>query len=650
MRAQCTHCKADYDFPMMGSFDQPIKIKCEKCDQVFELAPAKEEALPLSDLPGPDAVLDGLDEALRDFKFDVPLEPVQEVFEIERGDGSRAAVGSAQTPAASAPSAAPTVGTTANAVDEEFHLDFDAKGKEPAGRPGIPLFMDEDESPAAGPARQSVPQTAPPAPAAPASAAAVANGTVAAGAAAAQPPAVEPEPRPPVRPRRPARRTGQQRSPNMPEDDSAKSDESLDELLNFDDGFGEGGDKGAAEAEEKAPPKVAPRPRKTGATKRAPARGGGFSMPTLSPTILIAAGGVLALAAIVAVVWIFFFGEGSAADQWEEAQATGEIDALTAARIFLRAAEEPDENVLRSVFYGKTAPSVESGEVESAGQESDRRDLGQLGAALKDKEAASAQKKGELAAEQAVIARYQSLQRTGDPDDIRIFIDSKRREIESLVRRMTYEKTEAGEDLKRVEFDLDQIKAKIAKAETIVARYSKPQTPLEKATYDTNVTNIGMYKQDLVTKQREYDTMKEGVDAKIAEIEALYLPQQEAMQKMVDEKTQDLMLLEALKSDNPKPLLDLQARVATLTADVDALDREIKALREDAVKARQSLSRDPAGAKLLDTGSLSASRIEVKGSVEMTDGSTASTIVLSRYTVEDSGKKIVGDWLVESLK
>lgn len=649
MRAQCTHCKADYDFPMMGSFDQPIKIKCEKCDQVFELAPAKEEALPLSDLPGADAVLDGLDEALRDFKFDVPLEPVQEVFEIERGEGSRPAVGSAQTPVASAPSVARAVGTTPNAVDDEFHLDFDAKGKEPAGRPGIPLFMDEDESATAGPAQQSVPQTAPPVATTPAPTA-VANGTVAAGEAPAQPPTFESEPRPPVRPRRPARRTGQQRSPNMPEDDSAKSDESLDELLNFDDGFGEGGEKGAAEAEEKAPPKVAPRPRKTGAAKRAPARGGGFSMPTLSPTILIAAGGVLALAAIVAVVWIFFFGEGSAADQWEEAQAAGEIDALTAARIFLRAAEEPDENVLRNVFYGKTAPSVESGEVESAGQESDRRDLGQLGAALKEKDSASTLKKGELAAEQAVIARYKSLQQIGDPDDIRIFIDSKRREIESLVRRMTYEKTEAGEDLKRVEFDLGQIKAKIAKSEAIVVRYSKPQTPLEKATYDTNVTNIGMYKQDLVAKQREYDTMKAGVDAKIAEIEALYLPQQEAMQKMVDEKTQDLMLLEALKSDNPKPLLDLQARVATLSADVDALEKEIKALREDAVKARQSLSRDPAGAKLLDTGSLSTSRIEVKGSVEMTDGSTASTIVLSRYTVEDSGKKIVGDWLVESLK
>lgn len=643
MRAQCTHCRAEYDFPGLESLENPIRIKCEKCDQVFEIGPPPPSK--------PVESLDGLEEALQDLKLDVPLEPIGETPgavwdekplrpEFFQGTpaGERPQGGSGniweETSPARAEAASPI---PAPSADEEFNLDFEsaaAAAKEEHAMPVADTGMFEGGSrPSPGPNVSSAgvtrSQTPPSTP----------------------PPAVEsatpPQPAmsvPGGLHQEPSRERG--RSTKMPEDDAQKPKDDLDDLLNFDE------DESAG-AEETPPPveaKKTPALKKPGAAARKPVARGGFEMPAMTPQLLIVAGGALVVIIGIIVALLFVFGEGTAAEQWQEATGKGEIDPVTMARVFLRAAKEPDDVVLKSVFYGRQAPVVADAEVESAGQEYDKQSLGSVSQLLEEKETLLKAKRDDFAVRQAQLTKYKSLQKSGDPDDTKVFIESKRRELEAEQRRMDIETKEAGEDLKRVNYDIDQIAQKIKKAQAIVDKYAKPKSDLEATMYQTNLTNIGMYKQELDAKKKEYTDMKVGVDLEIAGIEAKHKPTIDGLQAMLAEKDQELVLLEALKSDNPQPLLDLEREVNGLGAAIAALEKEAKELRAETERAQKSLSRNPSGRQLVETGTLSRARVDVKASVELEDGSQKSALVLCRYGVESAGKKIFGDWLVEELK
>ncbi|MBI2838666.1 MAG: hypothetical protein HYX75_10140 [Acidobacteria bacterium] len=643
MRAQCNHCRAEYDFPGLESLENPIRIKCEKCDQVFEIGPPPPSK--------PVESLDGLEEALQDLKLDVPLEPIGETpgavwdekplrpefFQGapagEKATGGSGGIWDANSPADAA-AASPT---PAPSTDEEFDLDFDsaaaaAKGESEMSVADTGMF-DGGSRPAPAPSMPSPGVTGSQPPSSP------------------PPPAVESaKPPQPARPapggfhQEPSRERG--RSTKMPDDDAQKPKDDLDDLLNFDEDESSGAEETPSPVEAKKTPAV----KKPGAAARKPAARGGFEMPAMTPQLLIVAVGALVVIIGVIVTLIFVLGEGTAAEQWQKASAKGEIDAVTMARVFLRAAEEPDDVILKTVFYGRQAPVVADAEVESAGQEYDKESLGSVSQLLVEKESLLKAKRDDFAVRQAQLTKYKSLQKSGDPDDIKVFIESKRRELEAEQRRMENETKEAGQDLKRVDYDIDQITQKIKKAQAIVDKYAKPKSDLEATMYQTNLTNIGMYKQELDAKRNEYSEMKVGVDLEIAGIEAKHKPTIDGLHAMLAEKDQELVLLEALKSDNPQPLLDLESEVNGLGAGVAALEKEAKDLKAEMERAQKSLSRNPSSRQLIETGTLSRARVDVKASVDLEDGSQKGAVVLCRYSVESAGKKISGDWLVEELR
>ncbi|MEW6367010.1 MAG: hypothetical protein AB1714_20465 [Acidobacteriota bacterium] len=647
MKAKCTHCQAEYDFPGLEALDHPVRVKCETCDQTFEVgaAPPPQEPARRDDL------LEGLDDAMKEFTLDTPPRVVSEDLdkaieemvpepegkvdlegvtvepeevEAERpGAGAQVAGPAPAEPAGSgaaresgAGSAAPAVAAPAVAPGVS-----EVRGEAPAARKVEAPAPRPEPRPAAQPAPAIAPPPAAP-PAAPAPA----------PSAQPQKPVPPPKPEPEAAPP-PKSEPGKKK----PQEEEKLPPENIEDLL----------------AEEAAPAEAAPPPvpKKAAVGKKPVKRKPGFAMPQLSPKLLIiAGGGLLVIIGIVVVLIFVLFSEGTASEQWAEALKKETIDPFTVAKVFLRACEEPDDATLSNVFYGRPAPAVEKAKVEAAGEVFDQLALGPIGQVATDKEKLLAEKKAEAASRQEKLSRYEALQKTGDPDDIMIGLTQKRRELSTVLDEKNSEIKAAGADLGRLGYDVQQLKQKIAKAQNIVDKYANPKTNLERAQKDTNIRNIEMYNEDLANKTREYNETKATADAQIAEIEARYAGQIDALQKSIEERTQELSLLESLKSDNPTPLLDLQAEVKALTQAVAALDTELQALKAEAARAQKSLARAPGARALLATGAVSRSSVEVKAAVRLKDDTEKSSVLLTRYEVEKDGKKVLGDWLVDGLK
>ncbi len=644
MQTTCTHCKAQYDFPGLESLEKPLLIKCEKCDQVFEVNPARTASLDS---------LEGLDDALKELATTaVPLEPMgpgDEIPELERGGhssvqipiGSRKAFESNHPPPppriTEAPQAASTEKLDERKIflgDEEFHLDIDSNAVEKEIQKAPSTVPPQIEHPKEEPKKEKLPDVRP-------------QKTLGSTPVPAPPPPIGSTPRkpdssiPPPRTSVPPRHA-ERRKVTMGEDEKAGGsfDESLEEILN--------GAKDEAPPLPPPPPKAAKYQKK--ADKRPARKKAGFEFPPLSPQLFIMAGAVLIVVITIIVCLFMYFGEGTAAEQWAKAQSMQSIDPLTATRIFIAAAREPDDAILKSLYYGRQAPGISSGKVGIVGKEFDQQSLGVIAQVIKEKEQRLSDKKNDLTAKQLIQAKYQSLRTSGDPDDIRIYLDSQKRELGAVRTRMETEETEAASDLQRVTYDMDQITQKIKKAQSLVDKYSKPKTPLEEATYQTNLVNVQTYRQELESKKNEYAQMKSSVDAKVAEIEKRYVDQIRGFEDSIAEKTQDLSLLEVLKSDNPQPLLDLQKEIANLSDEVAALDKEDKSLKAEMDRAQQSLSRIPGIRNLISNGDINRSRVEVAASIKLEDGTAKSSIILARYLLKTSNKTVVGDWLVDELK
>lgn len=631
MRAICSHCRAEYDFPGLEAIQQAVRIRCEKCDQIFEI--------PGTTSPAEAEPLDGLDDALLDVGPDLELEPVPEsgpgLGESERRLPSAFHQLSASGMTLEAPglsrdgSASATVAHQgAPEQEDEFQIEFERKMDSAEDAPDQPHVEVRDVLSHPSTVKSAAPAVG-------------GNGSLGAETITDALPRVAKTKR--AGPA--ARAQDPERSRKMPDDETGKPDDDLDSILNFEDEGQEG-----AGAEAPPAPKPAPPPRRPGVAAKGAKGRQGFQL-LLTPKLLIMAGGaVVVVIGLVVTLWLLLH-EGTAAQQWANAEAMQTIDPLTVARVFLRASEEPrDDVVLKSVFYGRQAQDVASAKVDSAGAEYDQFSIGPIGQGLKDKEPILNQKRGELATRQALLDKYEELQKMGDPDDTRIFIDSKRRELDAEQRRLENERQEASEDLKRLSNDIDQVNQRIAKAQALVKKYSNPKNELERAAYESNLTNVSLYKQDLEAKTKDYNQAKGGVDKKVADIETSHLPVIEGLQKVIGEKQQELTLLEALKSDNPQPLLELQAEVATLKSEVAAIEKEITTLKTEADRAQRSLSRTPGARSLLATGVVSRSRVDVKAKIALVDGSEKSGVVLCRYAVDAGGKKALGDWMVDGIK
>ncbi len=650
MKAQCTHCQAEYDFPGLEALDHPVRVKCERCDQTFEVGAAPPQ--------GParaDDLLEGLDSAMKEFSLDVPPQPVSEALgkAIEQmvpapeGKGELVDVTiepedvEEESPGISAP------------VPERGHVEGAGVGGAPEQVRGA--AADVPKAPSAAPAATKVeapsrppqppppPPAAPPTPAQPAPARPVAAPPAQAPAPAAptpppsaqaeKPAAVPPKPEPEAAPRP----KSEPREKKMPEEEEKLPPDNIEDLL----------------AEEAAPAEAAapPVPKKAKVEKKPAKKKPGFAMPELSPKLLIVAGGgLLVLIGIVAVLVFVVFSEGTASEQWAEAQKNETIDPVTVATVFLKACEEPDEATLANVFYGKPAPAVAKAKVESAGEVFDQHTLGPINQAVIEKEKLLGERRAEAASKQEKLSRYEGLQRTGDPDDIMIGLTQKRRDLNTVLEEKNSAIKAAAADLGRLGYDVQQLKQKVAKAQNIVDKYANPKTNLERAQKETNIRNVEMYNEDLANKTREYNETKASADARVAEIEAQYAGQIDTLHKSIDETTQELSLLESLKSENPQPLLDLRAEVKVLTETINGLDADVKALKLEAARAQKSLARASEARVLLATGVVSRSSVQVTAVVELKDDAEKSSVLLTRYEVEKDGKKVLGDWLVDGLK
>lgn len=581
MKVRCQHCQTDYNYPALDSIQAPTRIRCDKCDQEFEVRPAGST---LDHLPGLDDALDGLD------VDDIPLEPIEEDEPvIERGQSHE--VRSAPTPARGVPTGR----------DDTFSLDFEDSSEEPA-RPSA-------ATPAASAAFTEQPSKAP-----------------AAGPA-------------------PAGREERRKRMAEEEKPAAEPTEEIPDLFADDDSAD-------------LPPLPPPKPSKTTAAgRRKPGRktpSRGFSLPELSPTLLVI-GGVALLVVIGLIVAMFFlFGGKSAAALWSDAKMLPSVDGATAARIFVKAATEPDEEILSQICYrlgepGSSLPHLSSGKAGTPGPEYDQQSLGMIGSLVGEREKELGEKKKVLKTKQDLLERYRKLRESGDESYLMSEIDSMSSRLMALNQRIDAEKKEAGSDLGTISYGIDQINLDIRKAQGQIQRYATPKSALEKTILETNQSRLQTLVQDLDAKKKEYAAKKQLVDTEREEIDAHYAGPLQILQQDLDGRKQDLQLLSSLKADPPTPYLDLQKEVADMSAAIEVLQKDSAALKIDYARAQQSLVRVPKFKELIAQGEVSRARMYVPSKLKLVDNIEKTRIVLCRYSVTLNGKQIKGDWLVEEL-